>query len=253
MIYFVEISDNRNLLLLNRLKEKHNATAFNFGESCAADSENTLIIFSPARKLSLEEAAQLPERSNIAGGKQREEITEVLNGRSITYHNLLDSESYAVKNAKLTAEATLALLISSTEKSIFENNVLILGLGRVGKAAALLLQKTGVKTDAAASDKAELDASSLYVGNAFALNELPRRINGYDVIINTVPAKILEKESLEKIQAGAALIELASQSCLCDGLAEKYPFTYISAPSLPTKYSALSAADILLECVYEIN
>lgn len=252
MIYLVEPSDKRNILLLNKLKEKHTADEFRFGMSIA-DVENTLIVFSPARKLSCEEASAFPQGSRAAGGKQPDDVLQILNGRGVRYFNLIDNESYAVKNAKLTAEATLALVISSTEKSIFENNVLILGLGRVGKAVALLFEKIGIKTAAATFNKAEFDSSALYVGKVFSGKDLAEALKDYDVIINTIPEKILHGEIPGKIQPGAVLIELASVSCLEKEDTGKYLFKYIPAPGLPMKYSAINAADILFECLNSIN
>lgn len=252
--FLVEPSDKRNSLLLDKLKEKYTAEEFSFEASEKYTGKDTVVVFSPARKLSLAEAAKLPQGATVTGGGQSEEVKAVLNDCGITYINLIENELYAVKNALLTAEGALALIISGTDKSIYGNNVLILGCGRVGKATALLLQRIGVKVSAATFNKAEFDAHAFYAGKAFYGYDFAGFIRDYDVIINTIPKAILDDAVLCKVKPETIIIELASVCCLDKDNAGKYPFKYIMAQGLPAKYSAESAADIMLEAMeYSIN
>jgi len=251
--FLVELSDKRNAFLMNILNEKFAAAEFSFvNMGDFADKNDTAVIFSPARKLGAAEAAALPQVSAGIGGKQPEEIIAALKERGITYINLIQDEDYAVKNALLTAEGALYLMLGGTDKSIFENSVLILGCGRVGKATALLLQKLGVNTAVATFDKAEYDTYAFYADKAFFGREFIGRLSDYDVIINTIPARILDEGDTSMIRQGALVIELASENCMDKKSAEKCPFSYIQAGGLPAKYSAESAARIMYECICKL-
>jgi len=248
LVYLVECSDQRNIFVFEILKERQNCAEFKFSDGSAYEMSVT-VVFSPARKLLPDEARALPADAAVVGGAQSDGVLGILDARGIQYRNLLSDEEYAVRNAKLTAEAALSLIIGGTDKSVFENNVLVLGCGRVGKAVALLLAKTGIKTAVATFDQAELAAAALYADTAFPGQDLSAHIGGFDVVINTIPAKILDGAILEKIAPGTMLFELASVDCLDRGEARGYPFEYVPAPGLPAKYSARAAAAIMAKSI----
>lgn len=56
----------------------------------------------------------------------------------------MNDEIFTTKNANITAEGVLALILEHSPKSIFENNVLIIGAGRIAKAMAIILGRLGV-------------------------------------------------------------------------------------------------------------
>ena len=249
LIYLIELSDKRNIILFNKLKEENAAEGFSFADKKKQEFEGAVVVFSPARKLDKEEAAKLPKDSKVLGGKQSEEVKTVLKQRGISYYNILENENYAVKNAKLTAEGVLSMVICNTDRSVYDIHILILGCGRVGKATALLFGRLGLKTAVASFDIDEYNAHSLYAEKAYYKDGFVQEIGKYDIIINTVPHEILKDNALRKIKPKALVLELASVSCLDKEMVNKYPFKYVVAGSLPVIYSAESAAEIMLECV----
>ena len=247
--FLVELSDKRNIILLNKLKETFEADEFSFAAPCDYGSEIEAVIFSPARKLCVPEVEKLPPARTVVGGSQSNEIFDALGKRNITYVNLLENEAYAVKNAKLTAEAALSLVIAATDKSIYENDILILGCGRVGKATALLFGRLGVKVSIATFNKDEFAACALYADKAFFEYGFSKYIQDYDVIINTIPNLILDGGILEKIKPETIILELASVNCLDKDKIGGCQFQYIPAPGLPAKYSAAAAANLILDII----
>jgi dipicolinate synthase subunit A len=251
MIYLIELSDKRNIFLFNKIKRTAAAEGFSFTEQKNQSFKGAVVVFSPARRLSAEEAERLPPASIVLGGGQSAEVMGRLKQADIRYVNLLQNEDFAVRNAKLTAEGTLSLIIGNTDKSIYDNNVLILGCGRIGKALAVLLKRTGMRTAVATFDRAEYEAYSLYADEGYFKYAFADKLDGCDIIVNTVPAQILDDAVLKRIQPKTVIIELASSPCLDRDTLGKYPFKYITAGSLPVVFSAMSAADIMLDCVFE--
>jgi hypothetical protein len=274
MNFFVEFSDRRNIILAEILKRRTGFNVFGFasGEQCGF-CENAVVVFSPAKRLSLSETVGLPKKTVVFGGAQEEGILSELSKKDILYKNLLLDELYAVENAALTAEGALALLITHSEKSMLENKVLVLGLGRVGKAVCLLLSRCGVSVSGCTFDSNELSASPLYAKKTFQGSELSSVLNQFDVIINTVPAIILNTSEIESLSHGTLIIELASKPCLNEkdlnenglsgnglnknglnenslsgnGLNEK--INYLKAPALPSRFCAYAAAEAMINAV----
>ena len=66
------------------------------------------------------------------------------------------------------------------------------------------------------------------------LDELEENLNKFDIIINTVPAIILKKEQIEKLNKECLIVDIASFPGGVDKQAIKeYGIQYIFASSLP--------------------
>jgi len=238
MFYHIELSDKRNEYLNDLLK----------GRECA----RTSYVFSPARKLSPENIAELQDNSIVYGGMQNKEIIDLCTKKQITYYNFLADSEFAVKNARLTAEALLPDLISCHDKSIYEYRILLLGAGRVAQATARLLTKLGLQFIVCTFDKKEHMFALLYCDNVIHGNELSDNIKDFDTIINTIPAPVLTNIA-DHIEKGTVIIEVASAHCLGDITKRRQlcplDITYIPAPALPSKYSAYSAAELMFDFI----
>lgn len=255
MNFFIDISDKRNKYIASELiKMGHIANSIDFENNTYANTENKdtgkdIFIFSPAKKFTLDEAEKISQNSIVFGGNLKDEIKLIFDKKNISYINIMNDESFVIKNAKITAEGVLALLINSTEKSIYENKILILGSGRVGLAIASLFNKLNLLTDLAIFHNDKLAVASFYCNNVIFQNELENVLEKYDVIINTVPSEILRKNHLEKIKENSVILEIASVNCLDKNLLNDFKIKYILAPALPQVYSTESAAKIMLECI----
>jgi len=242
MRYRVDLADRRNVILCESLLGAHEYVT-------GHGDEGDYIIFSPAKRLTEDEAAALPQSCAVFGGKQTSSVLNIMQGSGISYTNILADEIYAVKNAVLTAEGALHLLISATERSIFENKILILGLGRVGKACAALFSKLNLDFAVTTYDKDELAQSTYFTKKCYFEDEFGGDLDKFDVVINTIPSEILDGENLGKIARGTTLIELASAPCVSDEAIVKYGIKYKKAGGLPSVYSAESAAKQMLESI----
>lgn len=245
MNFFIDLSDKRNNYIANSLSNMgHNVNKLNFEKGKTGD----IFIFSPAKKFTNDEVQSFPSDTIVFGGNLTDDIRVNFNKKNINYINIMKNENFVVENAKLTAEGVLSLLINSTEKSIYENKILIMGSGRVGLAIASLFNKLNLSTDLAIFHNDKFAVASFYCNNVVFENELKNALKSYDVVINTVPFKILSESHLENIKENSVILEVASVNCLEKDLLNN-KIKYILAPALPQAYSAKSAAKIMLECV----
>jgi len=251
-MYYIELSDKRNSYIYNELKElKFNCKELNFNNIKL--QKDDVLIFSPAKKFNIDEITLLPSNIVIFGGKQSDEVLKIIESKSINYINLLKDETFAIQNAKLTTEGILSILINNTERSIFENKILILGCGRIGKATSLLFNKLNLNYSISTFKFDDVSNANLFTTNLISSGKLKNEINKFDVIINTVPYEILTDDILNNVSDSAIIIEVASVSCLNLKNVNKYKFKYIPAPKLPQVYCPISAANIMLKSIMFTN
>lgn len=154
--------------------------------------------------------------------------------RGLPYY---EREDYAVRNAALTAEGAVMILMQRCAP-LLGAGVLVVGYGRVGQALAKRLAALGSRVTVAARRAA---ARALAESSALAAQDTADIRGTYDIVVNTVPAPVLRGSY------GAALcLELASAP---GGWADETPVLHAGA--LPAKYAPDAAAGIVRDAIYE--
>ena len=119
-------------------------------------------------------------------------------------------EELACLNAVPTAEGCLCLLMQQRARTIWESPFLVLGYGRVGQAVARRLAALGGRVTVAARS-AEQRAGARCAGcRAAPLSCLERLLPGFDTVVNTIPAPVLDAARLARLPKDAVIIDLAS-------------------------------------------
>lgn len=246
MTYYIDLSDKRNVYLKQFL-EKKGKVVYSFDEIKKHHTfkYGDAFIFSPAKKFDETSISALPSGIKLYCGALPEKLQKILNQKKIQYVNLLENETFAIKNAQLTAEGVLSLIIENSEKSLNDNKILILGAGRVAKSLANLFKMLNLKYAIASYNKNKFPennyfAQKNYLGKTF-VRDLPR----FDVIVNSIPAKIFDDKMLLKINKDTIFIETASTPCLDEQKTQH--FKYIKAPGLPQKYCASTAGKLMMK------
>lgn len=246
MRYYIDLSDRRNVYLKEFLiKKGKDVVAFNEIEKHQTFSPGDAFIFSPAKKFDLEVLKRMPSGISLFCGTISDEAQKVLKEKKIKYVNLLKNETFAIKNAQLTAEGVLSLIIENSEKSIFENKILILGAGRVAKSCADVFKSLNLNFAIASYNKAKFPENNYFSKRNYLGKNFVKHLQNFDVIINTIPAKIFDDKMLEKIADETVFIETASTPCLDESKAKN--FKYIKAPGLPQKFSASTAGKLMMK------
>ena len=169
-----------------------------------------------AQSLTLETLweALWPEQWVFGGGFGEASAARARQGGQILC-DLLRRPGFVTGNAALTAEAAVGLLIRESEGSLRRSRCLLLGCGRIGKLLARKLAGLGAEGD-------------------------------FDLIVNTVPARVLSDAALCCVAPEALLLELASPpGGFNRELAKNIGLRALAAPGLPGQYSPLAAARLM--------
>ncbi len=199
-------------------------------------------------KVNIDELLNALERKTFIAGSIKQEIYDKASKRNITILDIVKREELAVLNAISTAEGALQIAINETPKNLHGNNVLVMGFGRIGKVLAKMLDGIGAKVACEARKTTDLAWIKAYGYEPINLIELKEKINKYDIIINTIPFIVLDREMLNEVKKDALIIDLASNPGGVDRVAIKeLEIKFNWALSLPGKVSPVTSAEFMKE------
>ena len=162
-------------------------------------------------------------------------------------------EDFALMNAVPTAEGALMLALQNGKTTVCGMSAAVIGFGKVARAVAKLFSAVGAQiTVFARKEQARREAHILGY-TAKPISELSECADAYRLLINTVPAKIFEKEILTRIRKDALLMELASAPFGVDfEEAEALGVCTFLASGLPGKYFPETAGYAVAETVLNV-
>ena len=243
MNYYLDFNDKRLPFVYQMLIEQgYKAFKLDF-ENTKSIKKGDVVVLSPAFKWKEENAKALPDEVIVVCGKVSEDVLNILKQKNIKHLNLMKDEDFVLKNAVLTAEGMLADLILNTKKSIFDTTILVLGGGRVAKAVGVLFHQLGLNFDMSMRDDIKLIEGQLYCKKLINWQNYKEKLKNYDVVINTIPAKLFEQDDIKQFKPNSVVFELASIKCLQDVSFDG--FSYILCPALPSKYTPESAGKLI--------
>ena len=178
---------------------------------------------------------------------------EKLEGSYEKVIDLMKQEELVILNTIATAEGAIDVAIQNTNTIIHGSNVVILGFGRVAKEVATKFHGLSAKVTCAARKTTDLAWIKTLGYDAVNINELGEDLKKYDIIINTVPQMIIEKENMQFMKQDVLLIDLASSP---GGIniedAKKMNLKFIWALALPGKIAPVTSAKFIKETIYNL-
>lgn len=190
--------------------------------------------------------ALLSNKKMVFGGQLPKSFCEELESRDCPYCDYFLLDELAIYNAVPTAEGVVQVLIEELPITIHGMKCGVLGYGRVGKVLANTLSSLGAKVTVFARKQsafAEIYASSMEYKH---FDVLSTENNDFDVVINTVPVKVLGDAQLSKLNSDCILVEVASAPFGIDfQSAKEKAFKVIKAGSLPGKVAPKTAGEII--------
>lgn len=159
---------------------------------------------------------------------------------------LMDRDDVAIYNSIPTTEGTIMLAIQHTNFTIHSARIVVLGMGRVGLSVASKF--TGLGANVAVGTKKDVDVARAFeMGmQGFHMEELPAYTGQCDILINTIPSKVVTESALNLMKSNALIIDLASKPGGVDFVyAKKRGITAIHALGLPGMVAPKTAGEIL--------
>lgn len=194
----------------------------------------------------------------VIGGKLPIGFVARAREKSITCFDYFESETFQIKNAYITAEAAMSIAMDNIPKTVRGSRFAITGYGRISKQLVALLR--GLCAEVTVLARKDIDLASAELSGCKTVNiggDARKAINplchGYDVIFNTVPSLIFERDFLENVESTTLIIELASAPGGIDVSAARCLGSKVLwASALPGKYAPQSAGELIAECVEKI-
>ena len=150
------------------------------------------------------------------------------------------------KNADISAEAAVFEAMQRSERTIAGMRVLVTGYGMFGRALASKMKSLGAQVWVAVR-RGEVRRQAEEDGmQTISLQHIKQIANQMDMVLNTIPARVIDEDVLRAFRNGTWLLEMASApygfdrdvaialGCRCDVL-----------PALPARYAPVSAAAAL--------
>lgn len=157
-------------------------------------------------------------------------------------------EAFLRTNAALTAEGALCRAMQRMERALLGSTCLITGYGRIGQALCARLCAMGAFVIVCARNEGQMQAAHAAGAHPVPLTQLPGAAPAADLILNTVPARVLGEEALRAVRPDALLLELASPPYGEDLAAARALGVRVEVEGgVPGRYAPLDAGAALFE------
>lgn len=187
------------------------------------------------------------------GGNISDRYQELAESYSFKIIDYFKREELQVLNGIPTAEGAIQIAMEEMDVTLHSSNALVLGFGRIGKILANMLCGIGANTYVEARKYGDISWIKAYGYNPIFLKDLKEELPKMDVIFNTIPKMILDKDILKEINKKALIIDVASKPGGVDfNKAEEMGIKAIWALGLPGKVAPITAAQCIKETVYNI-
>ena len=173
--------------------------------------------------------------------------------RGLRWADYYAREECMVANAVPTAEGAVQVAMEELPITLHSARVLILGFGRVGKLTAHRMGALGAKVTVSAQSYEDLAWAAAYGYETDRLEDLAWELGGFDLVVNTIPAPVLDERRLRWVDPGAFLLDLASAPGGIDrAAAQRRNLQVLQAPGLPGRVAPVTAAAAIRDAVYHI-
>ncbi|MCR4692966.1 MAG: dipicolinate synthase subunit DpsA [Firmicutes bacterium] len=205
-------------------------------------------------KINLSEiTARIDKNCLVLGAKMPKDMENDLKSRQIAYIDYFEREELIIKNAIPTAEGVIEIALSEMPITLFESRVLVIGYGRVGKVIAEKFKALGSEVCVSARKCADFAWIKEKGMKAIHTESLENEVSKFDLVINTVPAKILDEKVLKNVRNDALILDVASKPGGVDfEVAKKLGKNVIWALSLPGKTAPITSGKIIKETIMNI-
>lgn len=189
----------------------------------------------------------------VCAGRVTPAMRVLAERRHLILRDYFEREELAVANAVPTAEGAIQIAMEELPTTLFGLRVLVIGFGRLGKVLAHRLHGLGAQVTVSARNYGDLAWIEAYGYRSEHTGQLTGWLSAYDLIINTVPARVLDLPQLLDLKEDCLVIDLASKPGGVNFKAAAQLGTkVIWALSLPGKAAPVTSGQIIRDTVYHI-
>ena len=186
-------------------------------------------------------------------GKADDELRGMAKDAGIRTCDYFAREELVVKNAAATAEGALQIIMEELPVTLQGARCLVMGFGRIGKLLSRKLYCLGAEVAVSArkfSDFAWIEANGYKWTSYEKIND---QLGKFDVVINTIPARVLGKDRIDLLKSECFCLDLASKPGGLDfKAAAEAGIKAIWALSLPGRVAPVTSGMIIRDTIYNI-
>lgn len=190
--YDVIIFPINGVMEKNLINCRFNNTPIKIDEDFLVNSKDNVLIFSGISSPCLDNMLRVSGRDCIYMMKDKVVIRE---------------------NAIPTVEGIIADLVLNTDKTINESNVLVFGYGNIGQVLVKYLSMLGADVAVSVIEPDDIKILNAIGVDCFYSNscsDLVSHIKNTDIIVNTVPDKIIDNSLIKYINKDCYVLDIAS-------------------------------------------
>lgn len=164
-----------------------------------------------------------------------------------------ERDEFAILNAIPSAEGAIAVAMHRLDRTLHGSEAVVLGFGRTGAVLCRALSGLGARVTAVARRPEHLARAVAEGYQPCAFERLRTVLPRADVIFNTVPVRVLDRDLLSEVRAGCPILDLASAPGGADfGTAAELGVDAMLLPGLPGKVAPRSAGRYVFDVVLDL-
>lgn len=153
---------------------------------------------------------------------------------------------FTAENAALTAEGLLSEVIRCTPFALSAATILLLGYGSCGQEISKLVHPLCKKIYLIEQDAQKRESAKDYGLSPVTQEDLSRTLPQCQILINTVPAPVLEPSALSLLHSSCHLFDIASAPYgFPSDTTRKCLLPYYRLPGIPGRFSPVTAGEII--------
>lgn len=192
-------------------------------------------------------------KNTVFCGRTSPEIETLCKSYNVNLYDYFTREELTVRNALITAEGAIEIIMHESATTIFGSKILITGFGRISKILLKQLSALGADVSITARKCDQLAWAEIMGAKPLCICDMEKTLGNFDMIINTVPYPLFKNDMLNIFKKDCLFIDLASKSGLESvETAKEKGIKIIWALSLPGKTAPITAGEIIADSILNI-
>ena len=247
------IEENTKIIKCKSVEEAIKSSNIIIGSIPFSKSKNEMYAIFSEEHIQIDELIKGDNSKKIfIAGSISEDSKEILEKNYMEVVDIMEYEQLAILNTIATAEGAIEVAIKNTDTILHGKNVLILGFGRVAKIVAKKFQGLSANITCAARKPSDFAWITALGYNLIDINTIETEFWDFDIVINTVPKIIVDKDRMKFMKKNVLLIDLASEPGGFDkNDAKTLDLKLICALALPGKIAPVTSAEFIKQTIYD--